>query len=66
MNKNDTARLTKVLAQVDELLDAPSKENPTIMNIDVLEAFYGDVTHIRNGREPKELAALIARDNENE
>lgn len=62
MNQKDTARLSLVLTQVDELLNAPAKQNPTIMNIDVLEAFYGDVTHVRNGRDPKELAALIERD----
>lgn len=58
MNAQDRKRLTTLTAQVETLLNAPPKVNPRIRNIDVLEAFLGDVQAVTNGNTPTALTFL--------
>lgn len=61
MDRTDHRRMSLVRAQADELLDAPKSTETQILNIDVLEALLGDIGHVQNGREPRELAELLIR-----
>lgn len=62
MTKAEYAKLTKLTGQVDELLNAGPTKTNTILNIDVLEAFLGDVISIKNGGNAKEIPALCEQD----
>ncbi len=62
MTRDERVRMNIIIEQTNRLMDAPAKVNPCVTNADVVEALLGDVMHIRDGRAPKELAALIERD----
>lgn len=59
MNGADRKRLKQAIDNVDALLSSGPSVNPTVRNIDVLEAFLYDVKLALNSRDSNELQKLI-------